>query len=422
MDRVFRTDFAELRWDKAEEMPNGWLKVPAVIGRSGVFPYQQPDGTVVREYRPPDEVGHTDSVSSFDGVPFTIDHPPLELDDQNTTAFSKGITNRARYNANDKHVEAQILIFSRDAKMAAQQTHRQLSPGYTVLLDPTPGMTPDGERYDVIQRVIRGNHVAGVPQGRQGPEVAFRFDARDAAVAINPEENTMTVQRDDAKKTKITIGDKSYSAGAFARAIAKAISDLGAEEEEEEEKPKDKNKDVAELPTPAPAVAPAAVTPPAPVPTPAPVAAPAAVVNADADKLQAKYDAAMERLNRMPEEIEVRSDLLSAAKGAIGAGYSGRTDSGALKTVRQIQEDVIAKVLGTAAGKALEGRSDGYVEGRYETALERLDEQRNHGERLVEIARQAHQDGGEEALHPAEAARRKDEEERRNAWKTRAAS
>jgi hypothetical protein len=45
---------------------------------------------------------------------------------------------------------------------------RELSCGYTLNLDETPGTTPTGEHYDAIQRDIVYNHIAIVPHGRAG--------------------------------------------------------------------------------------------------------------------------------------------------------------------------------------------------------------------------------------------------------------
>ena len=48
---------------------------------------------------------------------------------------------------------------------------REVSAGYRVSYDATPGVTDDGEHYDGIQKAISGNHVAIVRRGRAGPEV-----------------------------------------------------------------------------------------------------------------------------------------------------------------------------------------------------------------------------------------------------------
>jgi hypothetical protein len=55
---------------------------------------------------------------------------------------------------------------------------RDTSAGYTCEVDPTPGVSPEGEPYDGIQRRIRFNHVALGPRGwgRSGTDVGLRMD------------------------------------------------------------------------------------------------------------------------------------------------------------------------------------------------------------------------------------------------------
>lgn len=50
------------------------------------------------------------------------------------------------------------------------------SPGVTSGIDGIP----DGLHYDVIQRNIRGNHVALVDKGRAGETACLRMDSADA--------------------------------------------------------------------------------------------------------------------------------------------------------------------------------------------------------------------------------------------------
>jgi len=48
-----------------------------------------------------------------------------------------------------------------------------LSMGYTTDIDWTAGVTPKGEAYDGVQRNIRANHLAFVPQARGGEKLRF---------------------------------------------------------------------------------------------------------------------------------------------------------------------------------------------------------------------------------------------------------
>ena len=65
-------------------------------------------------------------------------------------------------------------LYVQDADLIRQVqdgTRRELSAGYQVDVDETPGEV-DGERFDRIQRNIRGNHVAALPPGAEYPLVS----------------------------------------------------------------------------------------------------------------------------------------------------------------------------------------------------------------------------------------------------------
>lgn len=151
-------------------LPNGWLKADALISRTGIQRYVLPDGSVVREYRPPEEVFDAESLASFAMVPVTDEHPPGLLDSSNARAYARGHLGEQVAQDGDK-VRATVLITDADLVEAVLNGEKeQVSCGYTCDLDPTPGEV-DGERYDVVQRRIRGNHVACTIAGRAGPEV-----------------------------------------------------------------------------------------------------------------------------------------------------------------------------------------------------------------------------------------------------------
>ena len=55
--------------------PEGFLLDSPIVARTGIYTYLQPDGSVRREYRPPDEVFAEDALVSFKGKPITVLHP-----------------------------------------------------------------------------------------------------------------------------------------------------------------------------------------------------------------------------------------------------------------------------------------------------------------------------------------------------------
>lgn len=179
---VNRYDFAPITG--SETTPEGYLRVWCRAARTGTQLYRRADGSQVREYRPPEEVSNPDSLSTFGMKPATWGHPPVLLDAANTKQFQIGYSgSQVRYN--DGFVEVALVVTDRDAIEKIQRKDAtEVSAGYRVDFDPTPGITPEGEEYSGVQRNIRVNHIAIVPRGRAGPEVRLLLDRMDAADAV----------------------------------------------------------------------------------------------------------------------------------------------------------------------------------------------------------------------------------------------
>ena len=187
---AYRYDFAPIT--KSETTDEGYLRVWCRAARTGTQLYRRSDGSQVREYRPPEEVSNPESLQTFGMKPATWGHPPVLLDSKNTKTHQIGYSgSQVRYN--DGFVEVALTITDQDSIDKIQRGDaRQVSAGYKVDFDPTPGNTPEGEEYSGVQRNIRVNHIAVVPVGRAGPEVKLLMDRMDAAdaVAYDPEPGT----------------------------------------------------------------------------------------------------------------------------------------------------------------------------------------------------------------------------------------
>jgi hypothetical protein len=180
-----RYDKGALRLD-AQRTPQGFLRADATIARTGVQLYANADGSIRREYRPDSEVFAPEALASFGLAPLTLLHPAEPVTAANAKKYTVGVIAEAPHRQ-DNMVAAAVLVMDAEA-IKAIETGRaaELSCGYECDVDDTPGVTPDGQRYDSIQRNIRGNHVALVPQGRAGPEVRVRLDATDAVQVDDP--------------------------------------------------------------------------------------------------------------------------------------------------------------------------------------------------------------------------------------------
>jgi hypothetical protein len=184
--------------DKAERTPQGGLRVPAFVTRTGIFEYKLADGTIQREYRPEEEVFHADALATLEDAPVTDLHPTSFVNPSNYRNLERGhARNVAR---KDEFVSATLVIQDADMVRAIEAGERsEISLGYTCDLDLTPGEF-NGEKYDAVQRNIRNNHVAVGPEkwGRAGAEVRMRLDRNGNALPAGTQESSMKKKDEDA--------------------------------------------------------------------------------------------------------------------------------------------------------------------------------------------------------------------------------
>lgn len=179
-----------IRLDKGTLSPprrldSGRLVVDARLSRTGVMTYRNPDGSPRIEYRSPTEVFKADSKESFALVPVTMDHPPVMVTAENAHEYTVGQVGE-NIREDGMHLVATLVINHAAAIKAVEAGKREVSCGYTCDLDETPGVSPEGQRYDARQYNIRGNHLAIVDAGRAGTS-AIKFDALEQV--SQPEES-----------------------------------------------------------------------------------------------------------------------------------------------------------------------------------------------------------------------------------------
>jgi len=173
---------------------HGFLEAPAILARTGVQQYTRrelgiTDGdptSIIRLYRPADEVFNPESMSSFEANPITLNHPKgnrVAADNWRNVAVGDvhGV-----HQSPDGMAGRVVIRDARAVKAVQQDGKTALSNGYTFTLDPTPGTTEDGQVYDGIQRNIRGNHVAIVDVARGGPICQIADSAGGDAGATEP--------------------------------------------------------------------------------------------------------------------------------------------------------------------------------------------------------------------------------------------
>ena len=169
----------------------GYLRLDARLAKAGVQVY----ASTRAEYRPATEVFHADSLASYAHAAVTDEHPPEMLTPENTARYAKGHVMEDVRRDGD-YVRASILVTDADLIRQMKRGKVELSAGYVVNLDEQPGVTPDGQRYDAIQRAIRVNHLSVVSKARAAGAAA-RVDS------ASKKENTMASVRIDSEDFEV---------------------------------------------------------------------------------------------------------------------------------------------------------------------------------------------------------------------------
>jgi len=173
LSQVIRLDSLPLT--KASFTPEGYLKDRPVLTSTGIFEYTNPDGSVRRELRLPEDVFNAESLASYKGKPIIITHDAGLVTKDNVHQHQIGTILTEGYRSGDD-VRAEIIIHDTDEMQECGL--KELSLGYNLTLDETPGVW-NGQPYDAIQRDIRINHLALVREARAGEQARLNIDGRD---------------------------------------------------------------------------------------------------------------------------------------------------------------------------------------------------------------------------------------------------
>ena len=214
LTRVIRLDGRPLT--RAEYTPEGYLDDRPIITSVGIFEYTEPDGSIRRELRLPEEVFDRESLESLKGKPVIITHDAGLIDKDNVAKEQIGTILTAGYRDGD-NVRAEIVIHDTDKMKACG--FKELSCGYNLDLDETPGVY-NGQRYDAVQRNIRYNHLALVENARAGEQARLNIDGRD-------KKSNTGGKRSMAKTMKARRNDGLLSPEELQKAIAEYKAKYG---------------------------------------------------------------------------------------------------------------------------------------------------------------------------------------------------
>ena len=195
---------------------NGWFEVKDnPLTKVGVFPYFGKSigipgldpNKIYYVYRPAESLEDPEFLESIKLLPWIEGHVMLGEEGEYVKGKAaeeygiEGVIGESVY-FKDNTVYGNVKVFSEDLKNKIASGKKELSLGYTSLYDPTPG-TYDGKPYVLIQRKMRGNHLALVGKGRMGSEVAVL----DEQLLLNLKENGETMDTKERKTlaTKLAI-------------------------------------------------------------------------------------------------------------------------------------------------------------------------------------------------------------------------
>lgn len=228
---------------------NGFWKIEDnPISKEGVFPYLgkqispelEPD-KIYMVYRPASELTSEETIESFNGVPFIDEH---EMIGEGFTKYDDRPAGGVLFNvkANGGILTGDFKIYSEELQEEISNGKKELSLGYLCDYELTKGVW-NGQRYDAIQKNIRGNHVALVNHGRMGSDVrvydrAITMDALDITQEISASAGSPNESRAGGSHTETKQGENTmkYVSLEEVKAVLKTAFSWGDGETDPKEK------------------------------------------------------------------------------------------------------------------------------------------------------------------------------------------
>lgn len=298
---------------------DGAMLLEGVPVREGVLVYRQADGSERRELVTRQAV--EDTARTLARAPVTLEHPDSGMVTPDTAAsVVVGDVDGSVAVEEDElggFARVRIAVRRRDALDAITGGTVELSPGYEVDIDETPGEHPIFGRYDARQVGRRGNHLAIVSRGRGGPTVRLRTDSTDAVQVGRQDPITpASTRRTDSEARMRTlplllaalgIEQRYDSDEAAVDAAIPVAKRLKADADKRADADEDKEKADAESEK---------------------LKAENEKLKADMEKLQGEYDALKGKQDEMEAEAKQKADAaelaqLQALAGKVGVKHDG---------------------------------------------------------------------------------------------------
>ena len=191
----------------------GFFLSSGKLAKPGVMPYKSDDDTTIfLELVDEDVLSNEVSNATLEQKAFTIEHPEDDVTPDNWSTLAHGDVTNPRYDA--EHPDGPGLYVDLAGKTRAILTEiekpngkNELSPGYTVEVDDTPGVHPVFGKYDTrqIPGTRRYNHVALTEGARGGRDLQLRKDSAIEVAHMNNEPKDEN--KGEASEEKNDAGD-----------------------------------------------------------------------------------------------------------------------------------------------------------------------------------------------------------------------
>lgn len=228
------------------------------VSREGVFPYygkmigaDEPD-RIYYVYRPASELMDEEAIKSFQTIPIIDDHEMLGDPSKGFTAPEDkemhGTTGETVFFENGV-LYANLKIFSQRLRKLIEQGKKDLSLGYRAVYEKAEGYF-QGQKYDFIQRRLRGNHLALVDEGRSAvsvlDEADYKFTSDNLDLKIETKEKVMEPTANNSEAMTLDkLAEIVTGLVAKVDALAPAAKDE-ADEKKDEKETKDEKADEKE--------------------------------------------------------------------------------------------------------------------------------------------------------------------------------
>ncbi|WP_018250327.1 DUF2213 domain-containing protein [Orenia marismortui] len=332
--------FDSVEVENVKKNDAGFLTYDLLAAQTGVFPYRDyATGEIVYELKHPDDLLTDEVLEQLNNLPICNEHPFEFVNTENSTELVKGLTGQ-NAKVDDNKLANNATVFDGNL-IAAIVTgdKRECSLGFTCEIVDESGEF-EGQHYDRRQTNFKLNHLAMVPKGRCGSDCFAKLDSEDGEVRQDSayqvrEDNLDNNKKGSGKMAVIKLDNKEFEVDEAVKARLDSL----------ESNNKDLTKEVGQL---------------------------EGKVDAQNDTIkQLKEDKAELEGNQIDSEtlqkkIDERLALLEDAKLFLDSEYDF-TD----KETKDIKIDCIKAVNDSFDP---EGRSDDYIDARFDAMIEMASE------------------------------------------------